>query len=341
MKSNHPALSVLLLGVFFAIAAAPAWPAEKEIPLWPSIEPYESGHLKVSSIHEIYYEACGNKQGRPVFMLHGGPGSSSSPYMRRFCDPGKFHIILHDQRGAGKSTPLGEIEENTTQHLVEDIERLRRHFELGQIILFGGSWGTTLALTYAETYPEHVSGLILRGVFTAAQNEIDYFYHGGAAAFFPDAYDKLLAALPDPSRRPLPAYLFELIQSSKGQERNKYCKAWAKYEIKMAALEISDEWIDRHFEENDPYVFALFENYYMANNCFLPGDQLLNNTGRIQHIPTVIVNGRYDAVCPLKNAYTLHRKLPNSTLIIAESAGHWMGDIPVQNALLKAVKEFE
>jgi proline iminopeptidase len=341
MKSNRLSFSIVLLGIFFALVAAPMCSADEEISLWPAIEPYESGYIKVSGIHEIYYEACGNKQGRPVFMLHGGPGGSSSPYMRRFCDPEKFHIILYDQRGAGKSRPSGVIEENTTQLLVEDIEKLRQHFGLDQIILFGGSWGTTLALAYAETYPEHVSGMILRGVFTAARNEIDYFYHGGAAYFFPDAYDKLLAALPDPSRRPLPAYLFELIQNSEGQERDKYCKAWAKYETKMAVLEISDEWIDYHFEQEDPYVFALFENYYMANNCFLGDDQLLKNTDRIQHIRTVIVNGRYDAICPLKNAYTLHKKLPNSTLVIAERAGHWMGDEPVQNALLKAVKEFE
>lgn len=336
MKSILVSMSVLIV-----LATAPACSAADKIELWPAIEPYESGHLKVSDIHEIYYEACGNKEGRPVFMLHGGPGGSSSPYMRRFCDPDKFHIILHDQRGAGKSKPLGEIKDNTTQLLVEDIEQLRLHFKLDKIILFGGSWGTTLALAYAQTYPEHVSGMILRGVFTAAKNEIDYFYHGGAATFFPDAYSKLLAALPDPSRRPLPAYLLELIQNSEGEERDMYCKAWAKYEIKMAVLEISDEWIDQHFEENDPYVFSLFENYYMANDCFLPGDQLLNNTDKIKHIPTVMVNGRYDSICPVKNAYTLHQKLPNSKLIIAESAGHWMGDEPVQDALLRAVKEFE
>jgi proline iminopeptidase len=334
-------LIVAFMSTLIFLATAPACSAAEEISLWPAIEPYESGHLKVSDIHEIYYEACGNKEGRPVFMLHGGPGGSSSPDMRRFCDPDKFHIILHDQRGAGKSKPLGEIKDNTTQLLIEDIEKLRLHFKLDKIILFGGSWGTTLALAYAETYPEHVSGMILRGVFTAAKEEIDYFYHGGAAIFFPDAYAKLLAALPDPSRRPLPAYLLELIQSSEGEERDIYCKAWAKYEIKMAVLEISDEWIDQHFEENDPYVFSLFENYYMANDCFLPDNQLLNNTDKIQHIPTVMVNGRYDSICPVKNAYTLQQKLPKSKLIIAESAGHWMGDEPVQNALLRAVKEFE
>jgi proline iminopeptidase len=334
-------LMVALSSALLFFTTAPACSTDDKIELWPAIEPYESGHMKVSDIHEIYYEACGNKDGRPVFMLHGGPGGSSSPYMRRFCDPDKFHIILHDQRGAGKSKPLGEIKDNTTQLLIEDIEKLRLHFKLDKIILFGGSWGTTLALAYAETYPEHVSGMILRGVFTAAKNEIDYFYHGGAATFFPDAYAKLLAALPDPSRRPLPAYLLELIQNSEGKERNKYCQAWAKYEIKMAVLEISDEWIDQHFEENDPYVFSLFENYYMANDCFLPDDQVLKNTDKIQHIPPVMVNGRYDSVCPVKNAYTLHKKLAKSKLIIAESAGHWMGDEPVQNALLRAVKEFE
>jgi proline iminopeptidase len=330
---------ILMAGLVFCACSSNA--SENEMSLWPAIEPFENGFLKVSDIHEIYYELSGNRDGKAVFVLHGGPGGSSSPYMRRFCDPQKFLIVLYDQRGAGQSKPHAELRGNTTQNLVEDIEQLRTYLQLDKIILFGGSWGTTLALAYAETYPDNVSGIVLRGVFTATKQEIDHFYHDGANRCFPDAHDKLLSALPDPDRRPLPPYLLELIQNSSGDERDKYCKAWAKYEIKMAVLEISDEWIDEHLEKNDPYIFALFENYYMANDCFLEEGQLLQNTDKIKDIQTVIVNGRYDLICPSITAYKLHKKLNNSKLVIAEGAGHWMGDRPIENALLKAFIEFE
>jgi proline iminopeptidase len=332
---------LFLMAIFLVAACLTHASEEEEMSLWPRIEPFESGTLKVSDIHEIYYELSGNRAGKPVFVLHGGPGGSSSPYMRRFCNPDKFLIVLSDQRGAGKSKPHAELRENTTQNLVEDIERLRNHLKLDKIIIFGGSWGTTLGLAYAEAYPENVSGIVLRGVFTATKEEIDHFYHDGANRCFPDAYDKLLSALPDADRRPLPDYLLELIQNSSGEKREEYCKAWARYEIKMAVLEISDDYIEEHLEQNSPYVFALFENYYMTNKCFLEEGQLLNNTDKIKDIPTIIVNGRYDLICPSITAYKLHKKLTSSKLIIAEGAGHWMGDRPVENALLKAFKEFE
>jgi proline iminopeptidase len=175
----------------------------------------------------------------------------------------------------------------------------------------------------------------------ATQEEVDHFYHDGANRCFPDAYDKLLSALPNPDRRPLPEYLLELIQNGDEEERERYSKAWAKYEVKMAVLEISDEWIDEHYEKNSPYVFALFENYYMTNHCFLEEGQLMANIDKIKDIPTFIVNGRYDLICPSITAYKLHKKMRNSTLVIAESAGHWMGDKPMESALLKAFKEFE
>ncbi len=331
----------IALAAVLMCAACSTNASEEEMNLWPPIEPFESGFLKVSEIHEIYYELSGNRDGKPVFVLHGGPGGSSSPYMRRFFDPNKFLIVLHDQRGAGQSKPHAELRENTTQNLVKDIEQLRNHLKLDKIIIFGGSWGTTLGLAYAEAYQQNVSGIVLRGVFTATKEEIDHFYHDGANRCFPDAYDKLLSVLPDPERRPLPEYLLELIQNGTDEERDRYCKAWAKYEVKMAMLEISDEWIDEHYEKNSPYVFALFENYYMANNCFLDEGQLLKNTDKIKDIPTIIVNGRYDLICPSITAYKLHKKLASSKLVIAEGAGHWMGDRPIENALLKAFKEFE
>jgi proline iminopeptidase len=309
--------------------------------LWPAIEPFETGHLRVSPIHEIYYELSGNPEGIPVLVLHGGPGGRSSPYMRRFYDPERYLIVLHDQRGAGKSRPYGELRENDTWELVEDIERLRLHLGLDRAILFGGSWGTTLALAYAETHPERVAGLVLRGVFTATRAEIDHFYHGGAAVFFPDVYERFLAKLPDPARRPLPAYLYELIQTSEPPERERYCMAWAKYEVRMAALTISDEEVDRIFEEEEPCTFALFENYYMTHRCFLEEGQLLENAGLLAGIPTYIVNGRYDAVCPPRAAYELQKRIPGSKLIIAEGSGHWMGEPEIERTLLAIFHEFD
>jgi proline iminopeptidase len=311
------------------------------ITLWPEIEPYRTDYLRVSDIHKIYYELCGDPEGKPVFVLHGGPGGSSSPYMRRFFNPEKFLIVLHDQRGAGQSTPPAEIRENTTQHLVEDIERLREHLGAGKIILFGGSWGATLALAYAETYPGNVAGMVLRGVFTATGEEIDHFYHGGVRTAFPDTYDRFVNSLPEPDRRPLPDYLLALVQSEDPEERAKYSRVWAAYELKLASLEFPDEDLERVLDEFDSYTFALMENHYMANGCFFEEGQLLENADRIREIPSVLVTGRYDMICPPINAYRLHKLLPGSRLVIAEGAGHWMGEEAVERALLVAMREFE
>ena len=339
------ALLSVLLGLSIVTSNSMCKEQEESIPLWPEIEPFFTDYLKVSDIHEIYYELCGNPDGKPVFVLHGGPGSGCSPTYRRFFNPKKFLIVLHDQRGAGKSRPYAEVRENTTQHLVKDIEMLRRHLNLKKIILFGGSWGTTLGLAYSEAYPDNVSGMILRGVFTATQEEIDHFYHGGTRPFFPKVYDDLFGELRKKDERPLPEILLELIQSEDLKIREKYSKLWTRYEFKVGALETTDEFIEEYLQADDVmdhiYSFALLENYYMANNCFLEEGQLLRDTHKIQKIPVTIVNGRYDMVCPTITAYRLHQRLPKSKLIIAEGAGHWMGDEPVEKALLEAMWEFE
>ena len=309
--------------------------------LWPEIEPYQTDYLQVSDVHRIYYELCGNPEGRPVFVLHGGPGGSCSPYMRRFFNPEKFHIVLHDQRGAGRSEPYAELRENTTWDLVEDIERLRLLLKLDKILLFGGSWGSTLALAYAETYPQAVDGMVLRGLFTATQDEIDFFYHGGVAKFFPEVYEKFVNSLPDPDRRPLPEYLLTLVQSEDSTTRARYSRVWAEYETKLAHLFIPDEEVEKIFERFDPTAFASIENYYMANNCFLTEGQLWRQVDRIRDIPMIIVNGRYDVICPPQTAYRLHRECPNSRVVFAEEGGHSMGEKPVARALLAAMKEFE
>jgi len=315
---------------------------EEPIGLWPPIEPYETGYLKVSEIHEIYYELCGNPEGKPVFVLHGGPGASISPYYRQFFNPKTYRIVLYDQRGCGKYHPSFELRENTSQHLVEDIERLRNHLKLGKIILFGGSWGSTLALAYGETYPGNVSGMVLRGIFTAAKDEIDHFYRGGVRPFFPEIYEKLKQVL---GQEPSPQAIFKMVQSDDPDERQKSSIAWTVYEFKLGALNTPDAYIKQFVDAKDNadliVSLALVENYYMANGCFFEEGQLLRDASKIKDIPIVMVNGRYDMICPPINAYRLHKRLSNSKLIIVEAAGHWMGDPPVQRALLKTMREFE
>jgi proline iminopeptidase len=313
-----------------------------EVQLWPKIEPFETGYLEVSDGHEIYYELCGNPDGKPVFFLHGGPGGSCSPYMRRFCDPDKFLMVLHDQRGAGRSKPYAEIRGNNTQNLVGDIERLREHLGIhAKIILFGGSWGSTLGLAYAEAHPQNVEGLVLRGVFTATREEIDHFYHGGVRTYFPEVYDRFVQSLPDPDRRPLPEYLFELIESDDESVRTKYAYEWARYEIRIASLDNPDEQVEQTLKNFNPLAFSRIENYYMANGCFLKEGQLLQESEKIADIPVIMVNGRYDVVCPPITAYRLHEMLPKSELILAERSGHWMGEPAIQTELLKAMRRFE
>jgi proline iminopeptidase len=328
------AAALLLLLLWAEVHAGPR-------DLWPEIEPFEEDYLAVGALHEIYYEVSGNPDGKPVFVLHGGPGGRSSPETRRFFDPERFMIVLHDQRGCGKSKPYGEIRENTTWHLVEDIEQLRTHLGSGEILLFGGSWGSTLALAYAETYPANVSGMVLRGIFTGTDAEVDHLYHGGVAKLFPETYEKLIYSLPSSDRRPLPEYLYNLIADADSAGKMKYSKAWAAYELKVSSLSFPDGRLEKVLREFDSYTLALFENYYMSNRCFLEEGQLLRDTEKIRHIPAVLVNGRYDVVCPPINAYRLHRLLPNSRLVIAEGAGHWMGEKPVKEALIEAMGQFE
>jgi proline iminopeptidase len=342
-KYSLRTISLIFIFLIFLVSCSERSQTENEQKgLWPSITPYESGYLKVSDIHQIYYELSGNPKGKPVFVLHGGPGASTSPYYRQFFNPETYLIVLHDQRGAGKSCPSFEIRENTTQHLVEDIEQLRKHLKLGKIILFGGSWGSTLALAYGETYPKNVSGMVLRGIFTATKEEIDHFYGGGVRPFFPETYESLKQVL---GQEPSPEIFLKLVQSKDSAEQQKYSKAWTAYEFKIGSLEITDEFIENfvNSKDNADLVFslALIENYYMANGCFLEEGQLLRDAHKIKDIPIVLVNGRYDMICPPINAYRLHKRLLNSKLIIVEAAGHWMGAPPVEKALLRAMREFE
>jgi len=309
--------------------------------LWPEIKPYQTGYLKVSSLHEVYYQVGGNPKGKPVMYLHGGPGGGCSAHDFRYFNPQKFNIVLHDQRGSSQSKPYGEIRENTTENLVEDIEKLRKHLRLDRVILFGGSWGTTLALAYAETYPQNVAGIVLRGVFTATRAEIDHYYHGGAAKFFPEVYRELAASLDHPDRNDYPAQLLAKLMSDDPAVRDRYARIWFRYEGGIALLKKSEEMIEAFLRGHNPYAIALMENYYMANGCFLAEGQLLKNAGRLAAIPVVIINGRYDMICPPAAAYELHRSLPKSTLYIVPDAGHAAFEPGIQAELLKAMRGFE
>lgn len=325
-----------------AVCATKNQATAKNNRLWPEIEPFEAGHLQVSSLHDIYYELCGNPEGKPVFVLHGGPGAQITPYYRRFFNPDAFLIVLHDQRGCGNSRPRFELRENTTPHLVEDIEKLRNHLKLDKIILFGGSWGSTLGLAYAETHPENVSAMVLRGIFTASQDEMDHFYRGGVRPFFPEIYEKLEQVF---GQDPTPRSIYDKVKSEDPGERRKYGRAWTAYEAKLAMLHYPDAWL-HELLTSDQYAdiavsLALIENHFMANGCFLEEGQLLRDTDKIKNIPTVLVNGRYDMICPPFNAYRLHKRLMNSRLIIAEESGHSMNEKKIEQALLGAIKELE
>jgi len=345
LKRHILCVSVLVM-LALAIPLCSAWSQDESIELWPEIEPYSTGYLKVSDLHEIYYEQCGSPAGKPVFVLHGGPGAGCYPYYRRFFNPKRFNIVLHDQRGCGKSKPAAETRENTTQNLVEDIERLRKRLGLGRIILFGGSWGSTLALAYAETYPDNVSGMVLRGIFLATEDEIDHYYRGGVRYFFPEVYEEFEDALADQGKEASPQALIELIQSDVPEIRKKFSIAWVKYESDIASIEatknnIESLWKTSEIWRNLIVNMGVLENYYMANDCFLEEGQLLDNADRIRDIPVTIVNGRYDMICPPVAAYRLHGELPGSKLVIAEMAGHSQNQKPIERALLEAMREFE
>lgn len=343
MKMKHIHILILSTALIGMIGMGCRSTPENESGIFPEIEPYQTDYLKVSDLHKIYYELCGNREGKPAFVIHGGPGGGCSPIYRQFFNPEKFLIVLHDQRGAGRSQPVAEIRENTTQHLVEDIERLRQHLNLDKILLFGGSWGSTLALAYAETYPQNVYGMVLRGIFLATQEEMKHFYHGGVRAFFPEAYEILEKGIPPNERDNMPKALLKRVQDEDPEIRRKFSLLWAQYEYKIASLETPANLINGLEEAplSSYYDFSLLENYYMSHGCFLEEGQLLRDAVKLKNIPITLVNGRYDMICPPVTAYRLVKKLPKGKLIVAENAGHWLGDKPVETALLEAVREFE
>ena len=308
--------------------------------LYPEIEPFNNFHLAVGGGYRLYVEEVGRRRGIPAVFLHGGPGAGCEPYHRRFFDPERYHLVLFDQRGAGRSTPHADLTDNTTWHLVEDLERLRRHFGFEQWLLFGGSWGSTLALAYAQTYPERVSALVLRGIFLCRPREIHWFYQEGASRIFPDYWEDFLAPVPPARRDDLVGAYYELLTGGDELRRMAAAKAWSVWEGRTATLHHDPE-VEAHFAQ--PHValaMARIECHYFVNDAFLEPDQLLRDAGRLAGIPGVIVHGRYDMICPLENAWQLHRAWPGSELRIIPDAGHSAAEPGTRAALVAATDRF-
>jgi len=309
--------------------------------LYPDIEPYDSGRLQVSPLHTLYYEQCGNPAGKPVVCLHGGPGAGCSPKMRRFFDPAKYRIILFDQRGCGRSTPHAELTDNTTWHLVDDIERLRRHLGIERWQVFGGSWGSTLALAYAETHPEAVTELVLRGIFMLRRWELEWFYQKGADALYPDAWEDYLAAIPAAERGDLMSAYYRRLTSPEAATRLAAAIAWTTWESRTSFLLPDPAHVAATQADEFALAFARIECHYFVHGGFFEEDgQLLRDVHRIRHIPATIVQGRYDVVCPMRSAWDLHRAWPEADLKIIEDAGHSAFEPGITSALVEATDRY-
>jgi proline iminopeptidase len=310
--------------------------------VFPEIEAYRHGWLQVSGLHRIYFEEVGHPEGLPVLFLHGGPGGGSNSYSRRFFDPKIFRAVLFDQRGAGRSLPFACIEENRTKDLVEDIEKLREHLGIQRWLVMGGSWGSTLALAYSIAHPSRVLALILRGIFLGRQTELDWLYGpSGAAQIFPGSYEAFLSALDRNERKhPLQSYYKRLTEGDAETQRQAV-KGWNTWESGISQL-IPDIAASTAFSEvAKGLAIARIECHYFVNGCFLEGRGLLEECGRIQHIPAAIVNGRYDIVCPPRTAYELHRALPRSELQIVQDAGHSTTEPGIARALVRSLNRFK
>jgi proline iminopeptidase len=305
--------------------------------LFPEIEPHEQGTLRLDSLHTMYWEVAGNPRGTPVVFLHGGPGSGTVPNHRRFFDPQTYRIVLFDQRGAGRSTPLGELRDNTTAHLVDDIETLRAHLHIERWWLFGGSWGSTLALAYAQRHPMRCLGLILRGVFLARPTEIEWFL-SGMRAVFPEAWERFASHLPDAERGDLLAGYYRRLVDPDPQVHMPAAIAWSTYEGACSTLLPSPATVSHFGEAHVALGLARIEAHYFRHGAFLAPNELLANMHRLRGMPGAIVQGRYDVVCPPVTAYELHRAWPTATLQIVDDAGHSAWEPGTTRALIAATE---
>jgi len=309
--------------------------------LFPKIKPYNKFYLNVSNIHTIFVEESGNPNGKPIIFLHGGPGGGIEPVYRQYFNPKKWRIIIFDQRGCGKSIPHAELQENTTWDLVDDIEKIRLYLEIDQWTIFGGSWGSTLALTYAIKHTANCKGLILRGIFLLRKSEIDWFYQEGCSYIFPDAWEQYIKPISKQHRSDMVSAYYKKLTSKNSKIRLEAATAWAKWEASTSKL-IQDNKSLHHFDNAKiAEAFARIECHYFINKGFFNTDGwILNNVSKLKNIPNVIIQGRYDVVCPIKSAWELHKKWENSKLIIVPDAGHSMLEKGIQRKLIEYTEEF-
>jgi proline iminopeptidase len=321
----------------------PATRSQRYRTLYPSVKAYRTGFLRVSEIHEIYYEESGNPRGKPAVFVHGGPGGGTDPKMRCFFDPKRYRIILFDQRGCGKSRPHASLVDNTTWHLVEDMEKLREHLGIERWLIFGGSWGSTLALAYAQTHPQRVTELVLRGIFMLRRWELEWFYQnpGGAGALFPDMWEHYVEPIPENERADMMGAYYKRLTSEDAGVLGKAARAWSVWEGATSYLRLNPDYVGKFREDAYAVAFARIECHYFVNKGFFRSDsQLLENVGRIREIPAVIVQGRYDVVCPMKSAWDLHRAWPEADLRIVPDAGHAAFEAGNTHELISATDRF-
>lgn len=313
----------------------------QRIELFPELQPHTRGRLRVSDLHEIYYEECGNPAGKPVVVLHGGPGGGISPNLRRYHDPAYYRIILFDQRGCGASTPHACLEENTTQDLLADTERLRIHLNIECWQVFGGSWGSTLALAYAETYPMRVTELIVRGIFTVRKKEVDWLYQHGASVLFPDFWESYVAPIPDEERNDFVAAYHKRLTGNDEQVKLSCARAWSQWEGAVSSLLPNPERVNNFGNEHFAIAFARIEVHYCYHKGFFEvDDQLLRNAHKIAGIPGVIVQGRYDVITPPDTAWQLHKTWPKARFEMIDDAGHAGSETGTVDALVRATNSF-
>jgi proline iminopeptidase len=309
---------------------------------YPPIEPYKTFQLPVSDLHTLYVEESGNPDGKPVIFVHGGPGGGTSGVDRRYFDPKAYRIILFDQRGAGKSTPTAELKENDTWALVADMETIRSHLGIDKWLVFGGSWGSTLSLTYAITHPERVKALILRGIFMLRQSELRWFYQDGASHIFPDYWEGYLAPIPENERGNLMEAYYSRLTCPNEEIRMEAAKAWSTWECATSKLIPNMDMIKKAQDDTWALAFARIECHYFVNKGFFSSDEwILENLDKIRDIPTFIVQGRYDVVCPMRSAWDLHRKLPLSKLVVTPNSGHSATETETTSQLIAACEEFK
>ena len=309
--------------------------------LYPPIEPFNSGYMERDG-HQIYYEQCGNPNGKPAVFLHGGPGGGGSIAVRRFFNPEKYNIVIFDQRGCGRSKPHGCLENNTTWDLVDDIEALKNMLEINNWLVFGGSWGSTLSLAYSQTYPKSVSEMVLRGIFMLRKKELDWFYQEGASNIFPEAWEKFLEPIDIDQRNNLMAAYYKIFKSDDEEKKLSAAIAWSRWEGSTSSLSYNPDMANSFSNPKFALAFALIENHYFVNKGFLEDENQLIETGIdiIRHIPTTIVQGRYDIVCPMATAWELSKNWPEAKLIIAPSSGHTAFEKEITHELIKATNEY-